>query len=158
MNSALGRLRGATTGTRSALVLSGVLAGMGTLHFAAPKPFDAIVPKVLPGSPRLWTRASGVAELAVAVAVAVPQTRRLGGLAAAGLFTAVYPANVQMAYDWRNASKLKRYIAFGRLPLQAPLIGWALAVRSGGSGGPDGSGASGAGRPDRVAERLRGSA
>ena len=151
----LGRLRSATTGTRSALVLSGVLAGMGALHFAVPKPFDAIVPKVLPGSPRLWTRASGVAELAVAAAVAVPQTRRLGGLAAAGLFTAVYPANVQMAYDWRNASKLKRAIAFGRLPLQAPLIGWALAVRSGGPGGPD---ALGAGAPDGAPKVARRSA
>ena len=148
MIPALGRLRSATTGTRSALVLSGLLAGSGMLHFAVPKPFDAIVPKVLPGSPRLWTRASGVAELAVAAAVAVPQTRRLGGLAAAGLFTAVYPANVQMAYDWRNASKLKRYIAFGRLPLQAPLIGWALAVRSGSRPGP----------PGRAGEGPRGSA
>jgi len=136
MTPAIGRLRSATTGTRSALVLSGLLAGMGALHFAVPKPFDAIVPRALPGSPRLWTKASGAAELAVAAAVAVPRTRRLGGLAAAGLFTAVYPANVQMAYDWRNASKLKRYVAFGRLPLQAPLIGWALAVRSGGPGGP----------------------
>jgi uncharacterized membrane protein len=136
MTPAIGRLRGATTGTRSALVLSGLLAGSGALHFAVPKPFDAIVPKALPGSPRLWTKASGAAELAVAAAVALPRTRRLGGLAAAGLFAAVYPANVQMAYDWRNASKLKRYIAFGRLPLQAPLIGWALAVRSGGPGGP----------------------
>ncbi len=143
MNPALGRLRDATTGTRSALLLSGVLAGMGTLHFAVPGPFDAIVPRVLPGSPRLWTRASGAAELAVAAAVALPQTRRVGGLAAAGLFAAVYPANVQMAYDWRNASKLKRAVAFGRLPFQAPLIGWALAVRSGVPGVPGAPGVPG---------------
>jgi uncharacterized membrane protein len=129
MTSAVRRLRAAASGPRSALALSGLLAAMGVLHFAVPGPFDALVPKVLPGSPRTWTKASGAAELAVAVAVALPQTRRLGGLAAAGLFAAVFPANVQMAYDWRHASPVKRAVAFGRLPLQAPLIGWALAVR-----------------------------
>jgi uncharacterized membrane protein len=135
MIPALGRLRASVSGPRSALALSGLLAGAGVLHFVVPGPFDAIVPKVLPGSPRSWTKASGAAELAVAAAVALPQTRRLGGLAAAGLFAAVYPANVQMAYEWRNASRLKRAIAFGRLPLQAPLIGWALAVRGSDSAG-----------------------
>jgi uncharacterized membrane protein len=136
MTTAVRRLRDTVSGSRSALVMSGLLAGMGALHFAVPGPFDALVPKALPGSARGWTKASGAAELAVAVAVAVPQTRRLGGLAAAGLFAAVFPANVQMAYDWRHASTVRRCVAYGRLPLQAPLIGWALAVRDGaGSGG-----------------------
>jgi len=142
MTSLVRRTRAALRGSRSALAMSGLLAGSGALHFAVPGPFDAIVPKLLPGSPRNWTKASGVAELAVAVAVAVPATRRLGGLAAAGLFTAVFPANVKMAYDWRDASRLKQAVAFGRLPFQAPLIGWALAVRSGaGAGAADGAGA-----------------
>jgi uncharacterized membrane protein len=120
MTSAVRRLRAAASGRRSALALSGLLATMGALHFAVSAPFDAIVPTALPGSPRTWTRASGAAELAVAAAVALPQTRRLGGLAAAGLFAAVFPANLQMAYDWRNAPPV---------PLQAPLVGWVLAVR-----------------------------
>ena len=143
MTSAVRRARSAVTGPRSALVMSGLLAGMGALHFAVPAPFDALVPKVLPGPARGWTKASGAAELAVALAVAVPQTRRLGGLAAAGLFTAVFPANVQMAYDWRNASRLRRCVAFGRLPLQAPLVGWALAVRAGAEAGAEAGAAAG---------------
>ncbi|GIE79784.1 membrane protein [Actinoplanes philippinensis] len=105
-----------------------MLGGMGVLHFVAPKPFDGIVPRSLPGSPRTWTYLSGVAELAVAAAVAHPRTRRAGGLAAAALFVAVFPANVRMAADWRHASPAKRAIAYGRLPLQAPLIAWALRV------------------------------
>ena len=129
MIPALGRLQAKVSGNRSALLLSGLLAGSGVLHFAVPGPYDAIVPKLLPGSARAWTRASGAAELAIAAAVALPATRRVGGLAAAGLFAAIYPANVQMAYDQRNASPLKRAVAYGRLPLQAPLIGWALVVR-----------------------------
>ncbi|MCD0482698.1 hypothetical protein LO771_09860 [Streptacidiphilus sp. ASG 303] len=127
------RLRGAASGRRSALLLSGLLAAAGTLHFVRPEPFDALVPRALPGGPRLYTQLSGAAELACAAAVALPRTRRLGGLAAAGLFAVVYPANVKMAYDWRRASPARRAVAYGRLPLQAPLVGWALAVRRGGA-------------------------
>ncbi|MEV4638693.1 hypothetical protein AB0J80_15215 [Actinoplanes sp. NPDC049548] len=113
---------------RSARALAGLLATSGVLHFAQPRPFDGIVPRSLPGSPRTWTYLSGAAELAVAAAVAHPRTRRLGGLAAAGLFAAVFPANVKMAVDWRHASPARRAIAYGRLPLQVPLVLWGLRV------------------------------
>jgi uncharacterized membrane protein len=108
--------------------LAALLATSGVLHFAKPEPFDTIVPRSLPGKPRTWTYLSGAAELAVAAALTHPRTRRAGGLAAAALFAAVFPANVQMAYDWRRASPVKRAVAYGRLPLQLPLIGWALRV------------------------------
>src|SRR6187549_795982 len=106
---------------KDAAGLSAMLATSGVLHFASPKPFDSIVPRSLPGSPRTWTYLSGAAELAVAAAVAHPRTRALGGLAAAGLFAAVFPANVKMAVDWRHAPPARRAIAYGRLPLQLPL-------------------------------------
>jgi len=115
---------------RSHTALAGLLAAAGVLHFARPGPFDSIVPRALPGSPRTWTQLSGAAELAVAAAVAHPRTRRVGGLAAAGLFAAVFPANVKMAVDWRHAPPLRRAIAYGRLPLQAPLVVWALRIAS----------------------------
>ena len=54
--------------------------------------------------------------------VAAPTTRRAGALAAIALYTAVFPANVQMAWDWRHESAFKRVVAFGRLPLQLPMI------------------------------------
>jgi uncharacterized membrane protein len=113
---------------KQAIGLAALLAASGTLHFLTPKPYDSIVPRSLPGSPRTWTRLSGVAELVVAAAIAHPRTRRLGGLAAAGLFVGVFPANVKMAVDWRNASPAKKAIAFARLPLQVPLVLSALAV------------------------------
>lgn len=114
--------------SREAKGLATLLATTGVLHFVAPKPFDAIVPRGLPGPARQWTYLSGVAELAVAAAIAHPRTRKAGGLAAAALFAAVFPANVKMAWDWRHASPAKRAIAYGRLPLQAPLIAWAVSV------------------------------
>jgi uncharacterized membrane protein len=109
--------------------LATMLTTTGLLHLAVPAPFDAIVPRDLPGTPRFWTVASGIAELAVAAAVAAPRTRRLGAAAAAGLFVAVFPANVKMARDWSERPAAMRAVAWGRLPLQVPLVAWALAVR-----------------------------
>jgi uncharacterized membrane protein len=105
-----------------------LLTAAGGSHFAAPRVYDAIVPRLLPGEPRTWTYLSGVAELAVAAAVAHPRTRRAGALAAVGLFAAVFPANVKMALDWRRRPPRYRAAAYARLPLQAPLIWWALRV------------------------------
>ncbi|MER7759826.1 MauE/DoxX family redox-associated membrane protein [Streptomyces sp. NPDC097619] len=113
----------------SATVLGGLLVAAGVAHFVVPRPFDAMVPRTLPGPPRTWTRMSGLAEIAVGAAVAAPATRRVGALAAAGLFVAVFPANVRMAYDWRHRPAPLRAAALARLPLQAPLVLWALRVR-----------------------------
>ncbi|MDI3423495.1 DoxX family protein [Streptomyces luteolus] len=114
--------------SRSPLFLAGLLAGAGAAHFVAPKVFDALVPRVLPGSPRAWTYASGAVELALAAGVAVPRTRAVAAKAAAGFFVGVLPANVQMAVDWRNRPAPLRNAAYARVPLQAPLILWARSV------------------------------
>lgn len=113
---------------RDARALAALLTLTGTLHFVAPAPFDRIVPAGLPGGARRWTYLSGAAELAVAAALAHPRTRRLGGLAAATLFAAVFPANLKMAVDWRHARPALRAVAYGRLPLQVPLVWWGLRV------------------------------
>jgi uncharacterized membrane protein len=116
---------------RPAFVLACLLATSGALHFARPKPFDALVPKELPGSRRQWTQASGAAELAVATAIALPRTRKLGGLAAALLFVGVFPGNVKMALDAQREQRpaRQRLVAWLRLPIQWPLVSWALNVR-----------------------------
>ncbi len=104
---------------------------MGVLHFAVPDPFDRIVPRQLPGRARTYTYASGVAELSVGAALALPRTRRLGGRLAALLFLAVFPANVQMTVDWLRNPKVPLLLKIGsllRLPLQIPLVTQALKV------------------------------
>ncbi|MCY1140435.1 hypothetical protein OWR29_20755 [Actinoplanes sp. Pm04-4] len=113
---------------KDAAALAGMLATMGVLHFAVPRPFDSIVPRSLPGRRRTWTYLSGAAELACAAAIAHPRTRRAGALAAAGLFVGVFPANIKMAVDARRATPVRQAIAFGRLPLQVPLVLWARRV------------------------------
>src|SRR5699024_4393252 len=94
------RIRRMRHARRTSAFLATLLGAAGVLHFARPAPFDSIVPPALPGPARTYTYASGAAELATAALLAVPRTRRLGGIAAAALFVAVFPANLQMAYDW----------------------------------------------------------
>ncbi|MFI6348107.1 hypothetical protein [Streptomyces sp. NPDC050560] len=113
---------------RSPKPLAGLLAAAGVTHLAKPRPYDAIVPRALPGSPRAWTNASAAVELALAAALLAPRTRPAAARAAALFFCAVFPANVKMAVDWRGRSTGERAIAFGRLPLQVPLVLWARAV------------------------------
>ncbi|MDO0917687.1 DoxX family protein [Streptomyces sp. DT2A-34] len=113
---------------RSPLLLAGLLATAGVAHFAAPRQFDATVPRSLPGTPRTWTYASGVAELALAAGVALPRTRKVAALATAAFFVGVFPANVKMAVDWRHRPAPQKAAAIGRLPLQIPLVLWARGV------------------------------
>jgi uncharacterized membrane protein len=108
-------------------LLAGLLAGAGVLHFAAPRPYVKIIPKAMP-EPELLVAVSGAAELACAALVAHPRTRRFGGWAAAALFVAVFPANVQMALDSGRGSTAYQVASWARLPLQIPLVWWAAAV------------------------------
>jgi uncharacterized membrane protein len=114
---------------RTAGVLALVLGGAGVTHFLRPRGYDRIVPESLP--PRTTTLVSGLAEVAIAAGLLVPETRRRAGWAAAALFLAVFPANVKMASDLLDsprASRVSRLVAVLRLPLQAPLVGWAVRI------------------------------
>jgi uncharacterized membrane protein len=113
---------------RSPLLLAGLLAAAGVAHFATPRPFDATIPRRLPGSPRAWTYGSGAVELALAAGIAAPRTRAVAAKAAAAFFVGVFPANVQMAVDWRHRPAPLRTAALARLPLQVPLVLWARGV------------------------------
>jgi uncharacterized membrane protein len=100
----------------------------GVIHLVRPEVFERIVPRFLPRHREL-VLASGVAELVCAAAVIAPPTRRIGGLASAGLLAAVFPANVQMAVDVvrsRRATPAFKAGVLARLPLQWPLVRAAL--------------------------------
>jgi uncharacterized membrane protein len=120
----------------SPYLLAGLLTVTGTLHFVTPRPFAQIVPDALP-EPYALVYASGVAELVCAAGLAVPRTRRVAGWATALLFVAVFPGNVQMALDAEGESDAYRWATYARLPLQVPLVLWAVsAARSTRTGRP----------------------
>jgi uncharacterized membrane protein len=54
-----------------------------------------------------------------------------GALMAMGVLhgVSVFPANVQMARDWRRRPWPDRAGAYARLPLQVPMVAHALRVR-----------------------------
>ncbi len=113
-----------------ALALGALLGVAGVAHFAVPDNFDSIVPHLLPGSERFWTDVSGVAELALAAGVVHPVTRRRAAALAAIFFVLVFPANIQMAVDYRSRGGRDFTFALLRLPLQAPLVWWAWRVHT----------------------------
>jgi uncharacterized membrane protein len=122
-------LSAAPASQRPAYQMAATLIAIGIGHFVRPKPFDAIVPAELPGSARFYTYASGVAEVGVATMLLIPRTRRTGALAAAALFLAVFPANINMVRLWKDKPLPMRIGALARLPLQVPMITKALAIR-----------------------------
>lgn len=107
-----------------------LLVGAGLTHFAVPGTYERIVPRAL-GHARALVLASGVAEIVTGTALALPRGRRWGGWLAALLLVGVFPANVQMALDGGvTGAGFPLDSALGswlRLPLQVPLVAWAVA-------------------------------
>lgn len=112
----------------SRLWLAALVAGSGVAHFVAPELYERIVPRSL-GHARVLVQASGAAEVAGGLLLALPRTRRLGGWVVAALLVAVFPANVQMALDGgvpgSRSFLASPLLAWLRLPLQVPLVWWA---------------------------------
>lgn len=108
------------------VAMTGILGVSGVTHLLRPATFDAIVPPAL-GNKRFWTYASGAAELGCAAMLALPTTRRFGGLCTAALMVAVYPANIYTVKKYWYSPK-GRAIALARLPLQIPLIRIPLRI------------------------------
>ena len=115
---------------RSRLLLATLLVGAGALHFVVPSSYERIVPRFFSDA-RALVLVTGVAEVGAGVLLAVPRTRRWGAWLGAGLLVAVFPANVQMALDGGIAGEGfplgSPVVAWLRLPLQVPLVVWALS-------------------------------
>lgn len=78
-----------------------------------------------------WIALTGLLELAAAVGILLPPTRKVAATALAGLFTAFLAGHVEglvRAYGPEGTPR-QRKIHTARLPLQAPLILWAWSLR-----------------------------
>jgi len=113
---------------RSAKLLAAGFAGSGAVHLAKPEVYEPLMPSWVPAH-REVILGSGLAELALALGLVLPPTRRLAGWASVGLLLAVWPGNLQMALDSnRSSSAAFKVAAWGRLPLQVPMIRAAVAA------------------------------
>ncbi len=120
-----------TSLARDIRALAGILATSGVVHLLKAEVYEPIMPKVVP-SHRLVIYASGVAELACAVGLLVPKTRQTAGWVSLGLLLAVYPANLKMAADSTKTDNTSyKAVAFGRLPMQLPMLWSAFRAARG---------------------------
>ena len=111
------------------------MVGAGVTHFVGTAVYERIVPRWA-GDARRVVLACGAAEIACGALLSSRRTGRVGGWLTAVLLVAVFPANVQMALDAGTEHRAVpdmpvgrfRSIALARLPLQVPLVGWAVQV------------------------------
>ena len=113
-------------------VLAAAFAASGTVHLVRPQAFAAIMPRALPEKHhRNLIYLSGLAELVCAVGLI--RRRAWAAPASVAVLGAVFPANMQMALDagsGRNPGAADtRLVAWGRLPLQIPMVWAALQSR-----------------------------
>lgn len=112
----------------STTALAALFAASGTVHLIAPRVYEPVMPRWVPAHHEVIV-GSGVAELLLAAGLLATPTRRVAGWASVGLLLGVYPANVKMALDAAHGdNRALQAAAFARLPLQWPMIRWALAA------------------------------
>jgi len=114
--------------SRSSKFLVGAFVASGAVHLARPEVYEPLMPAWVPAH-REVILASGVAELVCAAGMALPATRRSAGWASAALLLAVWPGNLKMALDSnRSSSTVFKAVAWGRMPLQVPMIRAAVSA------------------------------
>ncbi len=105
--------------------------GAGVMHFVIPKQYEAIVPDWLPAHREL-VAATGVAEIAGGLGVLHPGSRATARWWLLATLVAVYPANVNMAFNAERHPKVPEWALWARLPFQglfAWFVVWGTARR-----------------------------
>lgn len=107
------------------VLMGAMYVAAGIDHFVATQMYVRIMPDYLP-APRALVLISGLAEIAGGVGVLVPQTRRAAAWGLVVLLVAVMPANVWMVQHPDRWPSIPLWVLWLRLPLQVPLILWAM--------------------------------
>ena len=118
--------------SRNKDVLRGILAVCmivaGVLHLVVPEPFIKIVPEVLP-APGFLVYLSGAIEILLGIGLTASNiaVRSLSAWGLIALFIAVYPANLNMAFNHIKLEGIPDswWLHGPRLPFQFVLIAWA---------------------------------
>ncbi|HET9692572.1 MAG TPA: hypothetical protein VFP61_15595 [Acidimicrobiales bacterium] len=110
----------------SRLFTRGGLLATGVAHFALPHVYEPLVPDELPAA-RALVYASGVAEVATALAAWHPRTRRVGRWLGLATMAGVFPTHLHMLARSQRWPRVPRWAMWGRLPLQAVFCWWIWA-------------------------------
>jgi uncharacterized membrane protein len=122
--------------SRSRTALAAFFAAAGVNHFVNPRFYEAIVPPSLAPRRREINVVSGAAEVAGALAVLHPASRRGGRWWLLALLVAVFPANVHMAVNPEQVKgldlrRMPRWALWARLPLQPLCMLWVWRATRG---------------------------
>ena len=110
--------------TISIIIMSLFYIMAGTNHFINPDWYVRIVPPILPFKTAI-VYISGILEIILGSLLIFPKTRFIAGWGLIILLVAVYPANIYVALTNGEAMDITPLIAWGRLPFQFVLIGFA---------------------------------
>ena len=99
-----------------------VLAGLN--HFFDPEFYLEMMPDYLPLHKELVV-VSGLAEIALGIALIPKATRRVAAWGCIVLFISVFPANVNMAINPENFNQVPQWMLYARLPFQFVFLYWA---------------------------------
>ena len=97
----------------------------GVSHFTNPARFVAMMPPFIPAHDAM-VAVSGVAELAGAVGLMIPATRRAAGIGLIALLLAIFPANIYVAVAGKTVAGMPdaAWYYWVRLPFQLVYIAW----------------------------------
>jgi len=107
------------------MLLGAFFVSAGINHFLIPRAYRSIVPPSMADHAERLVVVSGVAEIAGGIGVLLPRTRRPAGLGLIALLAAVFPANLYMARNPEDFSRIPRWALYARLPLQPLMMRWA---------------------------------
>lgn len=125
------------------LVLGAIMTFAGVSHLTTARDeFRAQVPSWFPVDEDVVVLASGVVEVGLGVAMlALPEQRRLTGLALAAFFVAIFPGNIAQYVDGTDAFGLdtdtKRLMRLFGQPVLVVAALWAAGVPEGARGALD---------------------
>ncbi|CAO4146991.1 DoxX family protein [Methylorubrum extorquens] len=107
--------------------LTGLYGFIGIVHLVATERFLPIMPGWVP-APRLVVIGTGLCEIAGALALFVPQLRRLAGIMLALYAVCVFPANIKQAVEGIAVPPIPDtwWYHGPRLALQPVMVWWAL--------------------------------
>jgi uncharacterized membrane protein len=115
--------------SRRTLPLGAFFVGAGTLHFARPRMYEAIMPPYVPAH-REMVLLSGAAEIAGGAAALHPRSRRAARWGLTATMLAVFPANLHMALNPGDYRRIPPALLYARVPLQAAIIAWIFYATS----------------------------
>jgi len=124
VNSVINLLQNNRKTLKGILAVCMVVAGI--LHFVQIEPFVRIVPGFLP-APTALVYISGVIEILLGLGLLIPAIQKFSAWGLVALFIAVYPANLNMAFNDIHLKGVPDgwWFQAMRLPFQFVLIAWA---------------------------------